>query len=230
MKVAIIPARGGSKRIPKKNIKEFFGKPIIAYSIDCAIKSNIFDKIIVSTDCDIIADIAKKYGAEVPFKRPKELSDDFTGTDKVVEHTVRWLEESNESIELVCCIYATAPLITPIDLKKGFELIKTNKWDCVFAATTFSYPIFRSFKRLKGGGLKMIFPEHFVSRSQDLEEAYHDAGQFYWAKSDYFKSKSNGFDENKEIVKLPSYRVQDIDTEEDWKRAEILYQSMHSKD
>ena len=159
--VAIIPARGGSKRIPKKNIKDFLGKPIIAYSIQLAVSSKLFDKVIVSTDDEEIKDVAIKYSAEVPFIRPKEISDDFTGTHEVIGHAVKWLEDNNEKMDYVCCIYPTAPLIQKDDLIKGYRIIKTGKWNSVMAATNFSYPIFRSFENLPNGGLKMFFPEHY---------------------------------------------------------------------
>ena len=225
MNIAIIPARGGSKRIPKKNIKDFLGKPIIAYSIENAIDSNLFDRVIVSTDDDEIAKVAIKYGAEVPFIRPKKLSGDFLGTHEVVGHAVKWLEDNNEPVDYVCCLYATAPLIQIKDLTKGFELIKTGKWESVIAATNFSYPIFRSFEKLPNGGLRMFFPEHYTSRSQDLVEAYHDAGQFYWASARVWKDTSSGFSEDSTIVKLPNYLVQDIDTMEDWAKAENIYEN-----
>jgi N-acylneuraminate cytidylyltransferase len=224
MNIAIIPARGGSKRIPKKNIKDFHGKPIIAYSIERAIHSKLFDKVIVSTDTDEIAEIALKYGAEVPFIRPKKLSDDYTGTHDVVGHAVRWLENNGNKIDYVCCLYATAPLIQIKDIVKGFNLIRSGKWDSVIAATNFSYPIFRSFEKLPNGGLKMLFPEHYDSRSQDLPMAYHDAGQFYWASPQVWMAPPNGFSQKSTIIELPNYLVQDIDTIDDWNLAERIYE------
>ena len=163
MNIAIIPARGGSKRIPKKNIKNFLGKPIISYSVELAIKSNLFDKVIVSTDCDEIAEIAKSYGAEVPFKRPQAISDDFSTLNEVLKHAIDLIENDGFFYEYVCCIYATAPFIEIDDVRRGFELINTKKWESVIAATNFSYPIFRSFEKDKKGGLKMIFPDHYSS-------------------------------------------------------------------
>ncbi len=225
MNVAIIPARGGSKRIPKKNIKNFLGKPIIAYSIENAIDSNLFDKVIVSTDDDEIAQVAIKYGAEVPFVRPKKLSDDFSGTHEVIGHAVRWLEDYGDVIDYACCLYATAPLIQIKDLIKGFKLIEIEKWELIIAATNYSNPVFRSFEKLPNGGLKMLFPEHYTSRSQDLPEVYHDAGQFYWANSQVWKDKPIGFSESSTIVKLPNHLVQDIDTMEDWAKAERIYEN-----
>ena len=221
--IAIIPARGGSKRLPKKNIKNFLGKPIIAYSIETAIKTNLFDRVIVSTDNPAIAKVAIKYGAEAPFVRPEELSDDFTGTHEVIRHAVKWLENSGEKIDYVCCIYPTAPLIQKKDLLKGFNLIKNGKWELIMAATNFSYPIFRSFKKSPNGGLEMIFPEHYNSRSQDLPKVYHDAGLFYWANPNIWKKNPKGYNEKNSIVEIPNYRVQDIDTFDDWKKAETIY-------
>ena len=225
MIVAVIPARGGSKRIPKKNIKEFFGKPIISYPIRAAINSQLFDKVIVSTDCKNIAQVAINYGAEVPFMRPKELSGDFLGTHEVVGHALKWLEDFGDTVEYACCLYATAPMIQGSDLIKGYDLIKTEKWKAVIAATKYSYPVFRSFKKLPNGGLEMVFPEHYNSRSQDLPEVYHDAGQFYWAKAQEWKNKPGGFSENNTIIELSNYLVQDIDTIEDWNRAEKIYEN-----
>ena len=222
--IAIIPARGGSKRIPKKNIKNFLGKPIIAYSIEMAISCKLFNKVIVSTDDQEIKDVAIKYGAKVPFIRPKEIADDFTGTHEVIGHAVKWLEDNGKKMDYVCCIYPTAPLIEKEDLIKGYEIIKTGKWNSVIAATNFSYPIFRSFENLTDGGLKMIFPEYYNSRSQDLPEVYHDAGLFYWAKPEIWKKKPERFSEKNSIVKIPNYRVQDIDTIDDWKKAEIAFE------
>jgi len=226
MNIAIIPARAGSKRIPKKNIKPFLGRPIIEYSIEIAMKSNLFDKVVVSTDDDDIARVAIGQGAEVPFIRPKELSDDFSGTHEVVGHAVKWLEDNGRKIDYVCCIYATAPFIQIDDLKKGFELIQTDKWDSIIAATNFSYPVFRSFHKIDSGGIKMLFPEHYTTRSQDLPEVFHDAGQFYWASSKVWKEKPKGFNERSSIVHLPNWRVQDIDTLDDWIRAERIYESL----
>ena len=226
MNVAIIPARGGSRRIPRKNIKDFLGKPIMAYSIENAINSGLFDKVIVSTDDDEIAQVAVEYGAEVPFVRPKNLSDDFSGTHEVIGHAVQWLECHGVAVEYACCIYATAPFIKARDLIAGFNLIKTEKWESIIAATNYSYPVFRSFKQTSGGGLKMLFPEHYSSRSQDFPEIYHDAGQFYWAKAETWKSPPAGFNEKCSIVEIPNYRVRDIDNNDDWIEAEFIYQSI----
>ena len=226
MNIAIIPARGGSKRIPRKNIRSFLGKPIISYSIEAAIKSKIFEKIIVSTDDEEIADISKEYGAETPFIRPTEISDDYTGTHEVIGHAVSRLTEMGMDFEYVCSIYPTAPLIQKDDLIEGFNIIKSGHWESVFAATTFNYPILRSFRKKKSGGLEMFFPEYYSSRSQDLPEALHDAGQFYWAKPEIWMEKPKGFHDKATVVLLPNWRVIDIDNLEDWKKAEIIYKNL----
>ena len=224
--VCIIPARGGSKRIPKKNIKDFFGKPLIAYSIEVALKSELFDKVIVSTDDEKIASIAKKYGAEVPFVRPKELSDDFTGTGAVISHALKFLEENGENYNYVCTIYPTAPLLQAKYLIKGYEELKNSDAHSTFSTTSMPFPIQRTFKLTKDGRCQMFTPEHFTSRSQDLEEAYQDAGQFYWTNLNT-KSDDIIFGKDSIPIILPRELVQDIDTPEDWQRAEKLYAILH---
>jgi N-acylneuraminate cytidylyltransferase len=223
VRVAVIPARGGSKRIPRKNLKPFLGKPLIGYSIQAAIDSALFDRIVVSTDDEEIAAVARELGAETPFQRPAELADDFTGTHQVVQHALRWLLEHGCAVTEACCIYATAPLIQVEDLKAGLAILRSGQWHSVFAATSFPAPIFRSFRQEPSGGLAMIFPEHFQTRSQDLPETFHDAGQFYWARLDSWLRPAEGFSANVTIVKLPRWRVQDIDTPEDWAQAEFLW-------
>jgi len=222
MRVAIIPARGGSKRIPKKNIREFAGKPMIAHSIECAKRSNLFDMIIVSTDSKEIANIAVKYGAETPFVRPKELSDDHCATIPVIAHAINWLHENNVVPNLVCCIYATAPFLSEDDLEVGLEVMNTGDWQYAFSATDYAFPIFRSFRQLENGGVEMFYPEHFETRSQDLPEALHDAGQFYWGKPEAWLEESRIFNKYSKPVFIPRWRVQDIDTQDDWDRAETL--------
>lgn len=227
-KVCIIPARGGSKRIPKKNIKLFHGKPLIAYSIETAKKSKLFDRIIVSTDDEEIAKVSKEYGAEVPFMRPKELADDYTGTNKVTKHAIDWLENIGEKYDYVCTIYATAPLLQIKYLKEGFRKLKNSDAIYSFSCSSMPYPIQRTFKITKDGRCKMFFPEYYSSRSQDLEEAYQDAGQFYWQK--LFKvSNEPIFGKDSIPIVLPRYLVQDIDTLEDWDRAEKLYEILKIK-
>lgn len=227
MKIAIIPARGGSKRIPRKNIKLFAGLPMIAHPIQCALQSNLFDRVIVSTDDDEIAKVAQKYGAEVPFIRPPELSDDHANTASVMVHAIDWLRNSGVKIEAVCCIYATSPFVQAEDLKNGLELLKSGEWRIVFSATSFAYPIFRSFAKVESGGLKMFYPEYFDTRSQDLPEAFHDAGQFYWGQEKAWHDGSSAFELSSTIVQIPRWRVQDIDTYEDWERAEIMWGVMN---
>ena len=221
--VAIIPARGGSKRIPRKNIKDFYGKPLIAYSIEVALESKLFDKVIVTTDDEEIASIAKAYGAVVPFLRPKELSDDFIGTEDVINHTLDFLKENNELYDYVCTIYATAPLLQKRYLMEGFEKLKNSTAINAFSATSMPFPIQRTFKIDNNGRCEMFTPEHYNSRSQDLEEAYQDAGQFYWKKLNK-KSDEIMFGKDSIPIILPRHLVQDIDTLEDWQRAEIMYE------
>lgn len=229
MRLAIIPARGGSKRIPHKNIKNFCGKPIIAYSIETAIKSNLFDKVIVTTDDIEIAQVAEQYGAEIPFMRPKELSDDFTGTVPVIAHAINTMRELGHNVEEVCCIYATAPFILAEDLKHGFKLLSDYQADYAFSCTSFPFPIQRAVKLSQENAVSMFSPEFEQTRSQDLEEAYHDAGQFYWGTGKAFCQAKPIFNGNSRAVILPRSRVQDIDTLEDWDRAEWLFKAMQAK-
>ncbi|HHB51615.1 MAG TPA: pseudaminic acid cytidylyltransferase [Saprospiraceae bacterium] len=220
--IAVIPARGGSKRIPRKNIKDFYGKPLISYSIEVALKSKLFDKVIVTTDDEEIAMIAKKYGAEVPFLRPKALSDDLAGTQDVINHAIEYLKEKNEFFDYVCTVYATAPLLQKQYLIEGFEKLQDSDAVNAFSATSMPFPIQRTFKINTNERCEMFTPEHFKTRSQDLEEAYQDAGQFYWKKLDK-KSNEIIFGKDSIPIILPRYLVQDIDTVEDWERAEIMY-------
>ncbi len=223
MKIAIIPARGGSKRIPRKNIKEFHGKPIIAYSIDAALESGCFDKVIVSTDDAEIAEVAKQYGAEVPFIRPEDVSDDYATTMDVISHAIEWYQERGIALDFVCCLYATAPFVLKEDLKQGYQKLVETDCEFVFSATEFAFPIQRAIKLSDNGSVSMFQPENELVRSQDLEGAYHDAGQFYWGKAVAFMNKESLFSPHSQVVVLPRHRVQDIDTPSDWKFAEALY-------
>ncbi|XQW85877.1 pseudaminic acid cytidylyltransferase [Thalassotalea piscium] len=223
MNVAIIPARGGSKRIPRKNIKDFFGKPMIAYSIEAAKKSGCFDRIIVSTDDQEIADVALKYGAEIPFIRPSNISDDHATTIDVIQHAIHWLENENINVNNICCIYATAPFIEISSILKGLELMENNTLDYVYCATEYSFPIQRAFYLQDDGKVKMFQPEHFNTRSQDLTKAYHDAGQLYWGSIEAYKNGLPFFSKNTMPIILESSKVQDIDTPSDWIRAEQIY-------
>ena len=224
--IAIIPARGGSKRIPRKNIKPFFGKPMIAYSIEAAINAKLFDEIIVSTDDDEIADIAQTFGASVPFMRPKELSDDFTTTGAVIEHAINFLKNRGEKIKFVCTIYATAPLIDEKYLRLGLEKLSSSNAKYAFSCTSMPFPIWRTFKITDNGRCEMFWKENFAKRSQDLEEAYQDAGQFYWANLDISSSDDVFFGQDSIPIILPRHLVQDIDTLDDWQRAEFLYEAL----
>ena len=223
MNICVIPARGGSKRIPKKNIKKFNGKPIIAYSIDAAFKSKCFEEIIVSTDDDEVASISLKYGAKVPFKRPKNLSDDYTPTIPVIKHAINWFEKNNNMISNICCLYATAPFVKPEFIKESYEQFVLSNSKYCFSATSYAFPIQRAIKILKNKKVSMFFPENFNLRSQDLIKSYHDAGQFYWGKVQAYKDEISMFSNEAEAYILPRYLVQDIDDNEDWIRAEMMY-------
>lgn len=226
MKIAVIPARGGSKRIPRKNIKNFCGKPMIAWSIEAAKASALFDHILVSTDDAEIADIAKQWGAEVPFMRPVELSDDHAGTTEVIAHATRWALEQGFDVDAVCCIYATAPFVQAKDLKRGLAALESGNWAYAFTVTDFAAPIFRSFKQNAEGGIEMFYPEHFSTRSQDLPTALHDAGQFYWGRPSAWIEGKRIFDRHSTPVVIPRWRVQDIDTQDDWIRAELYFNQL----
>lgn len=223
MRLAIIPARGGSKRIPRKNIKLFHGKPMIAYSIEAALNTGCFDKVLVSTDDQEIADIARQYGALVPFIRPAEISDDHATTMDVMQHAIHWCDDQGWNVQYVCCLYATAPFVTASSLLKGLHILQGEECEFVFSATTFSFPIQRAIKLSVDRKVSMFSPENEQVRSQDLEEAYHDAGQFYWGKKNAFLTKKSIFSPHSRVVLLPRSHVQDIDTEEDWELAQDLF-------
>ena len=223
MKVAIIPARGGSKRIPRKNIKIFCGQPMISWSIRAAVDSGCFDRIIVSTDDDEIAQVAQTYGAETPFVRPTELSDDFSGTIPVVAHAIEWLNKFGKIADEVCCIYATAPFIQAVDLQRGLAALQVSEADYVFSVTSYPFPIQRAVRITPDQRVEMFQPENFSVRSQDLEEAWHDAGQFYWGRANAWLVGKPIFTADAAPLILPRYRVQDIDTPEDWQRAEYMF-------
>lgn len=225
MNVAIIPARGGSKRIPHKNIKEFCGRPMIAWSIEAARQSGCFSRVLVSTDDAFIAEIAKQYGAEVPFTRPAELSNDHIGTIPVVRHAVEWLIQQGQQPERACCIYATAPFICPEDIMRGLKILTDTCSDYAFSVTSYPFPIQRAIRITAHGRVEMFSPQLFNTRSQDLEEAYHDAGQFYWGRVSAWLEGKMIFSTDAAPVLLPRYQVQDIDTMEDWYRAELMFQA-----
>ena len=228
MQLAVIPARGGSKRIPRKNIKMFHGQPMIAWSIQAAINSGGFDEVWVSTDDEEIAVVAQAYGAKVPFLRPAYLSDDFATTADVMSHAVEEFGKLNHALpDYICCLYATAPFVTKTDLLQGLDKIKNNSnLNYVFSATTYPFPIQRAIKLNEHDTVEMFSPQHFNVRSQDLEEAWHDAGQFYWGTAEAWLNKAMIFSTQSRVVELPRFRVQDIDTQEDWDRAEWLFKAI----
>lgn len=223
MLVAVIPARGGSKRIPKKNIKTFRGKPMIAWAVGVAKESRLFDHVVVSTDDSEIANVAMQYGADVPFMRPAELADDFAGTTGVMAHATRWAIDAGWEPSAVCCIYPTSPLLLGEDLKRGLTALTSGDWSYAMSVTDFAAPIFRSFRQLPEGGLEMFFPEHFMTRSQDLPVALHDAGQMYWGRPAAWMEERRLFERHTIPVFIPRWRVQDIDTPDDWQRAELVH-------
>ena len=217
--LCIIPARGGSKRIPKKNIKEFLGKPIIAYSIEMALQTGLFEEVMVSTDDLEIAEIAKSYGAKVPFLRSKETSDDFATTMAVIKEVLETYKENGKEFDAVCCVYPTAVLSNARDIQNGYELLEHA--NVVLPVTEFSFPPLRSFRISENGFADFRFPEHMNSRSQDLEPWYHDAGQWYWYHINALNLVGNN--NKRRVVKLSNLQVQDIDNMVDWKLAEIKY-------
>lgn len=221
MNIAIIPARGGSKRIRNKNTKLFMGVPIIKYSIEVAMKSGLFDYVVISSDDIGILRLAQENGC-VPLVRPSFLADDYTGTMPVIRHAIRWARSRGWQFENVACIYATAPLMREVDLVNGFHAIENKDCRFSFSATAFDYSVYRGLVR-DGLGVQMIFPENFNRRSQDLPEALHDAAQFYWGTAAAWLADDLLFSKYSTPVLIPRYRVQDIDTEEDWCRAELIY-------
>lgn len=226
MKIAVIPARGGSKRIPRKNIKLFCGKPMIAWSIDAAVRSGCFYRVIVSTDDAEIAEVAKAHGAEVPFVRSPELSDDHTGTVPVIAHAIEWQNAHGALVSQACCIYATAPFVRSSDLQRGLEVLQTTGADYAFSVTSYAFPIQRAIRITPERRVEMFQAEHFHTRSQDLEEAWHDAGQFYWGRPQAWLAHKPLFSPDSAPVPLPRHRVQDIDTPEDWERAEWMFKAL----
>lgn len=226
MKLAIIPARGGSKRIPRKNIKLFCGRPIISWSIEAALQSGCFDSVVVSTDDDEIAEVSQKCGAEVPFIRPATLSDDHTGTTEVIAHAISWFATRGKIYEQVCCLYATAPFVTPENLCAGLKILNESGADYAFSVTSYAFPIHRAIRITAAQRIEMFTPEYFNSRSQDLELAFHDAGQFYWGRANAWQKKISIFGSTSSPVLLPRFRVQDIDTEEDWLEAELKFKAL----
>lgn len=225
--VAIIPARGGSQRIPRKNIKLFNGEPMIAHSIRAARASGVFDQVVVSTDDEEIADVARHYGADVPFMRPADLADAFTGTAAVIQHALCTLDALDQRFDYACCLYATAPLLQACYLRQGLEVLQAAaEKSYAFSVCSFGFPVQRALLIDSDGSLGAMHPEFRSVRSQDLPVAYQDAGQFYWGRSDAWLRGDTVFSELSLPVILPRHLVQDIDSPEDWLRAEYLYAAL----
>ncbi|PKM17366.1 MAG: pseudaminic acid cytidylyltransferase [Gammaproteobacteria bacterium HGW-Gammaproteobacteria-15] len=229
MRVAIIPARGGSKRIPRKNINTFCGQPMLAYPIQAALNSGVVDKVVVSTDDAEIAAIARHYGAETPFMRKPELADDFTGTTDVIRNAITELQQLGWPLSSCACIYATTPLLDSARIAAAYQLLLSNQADYVFTAARFSFPIQRALLQTPQGGVVPFDPASIMRRSQDLAETFHDAGQLYWATADTWLDTGKAvFSTGSRMLLLPAHLVQDIDTVEDWQRAELLYQLLQA--
>lgn len=227
--LAIIPARGGSKRIPDKNVREIAGQPMISWVIETALRSNLFEEVLVSTDSPMIASVAQSWGASAPFLRPAELSDDFTGTLDVMAHAASWVVESGRSPERVCCLYATACLLLPEDLKRGQDLLLEG-WDYVCAASLFQRSVQRAFQRDERGALRLLFPELRLTRTQDLPPAYFDCGQFYWGNITAWLQRRPILGERTSFVELPPERAIDVDTMEDWAVAEAALMRRNARE
>jgi pseudaminic acid cytidylyltransferase len=225
MKLAVIPARGGSKRIPRKNVKAFCGVPMIARTIEMALQSTLFDLVVVSTEDDEIAAIARQAGALTPFTRPSELSDDLTPTVPVIAHAVRACNELGWAVQQTCCIYPCVPLLCLGDLALALEMLLTNEADFVYPVTSFAHPVQRAMRRLDTGQMQFLQPQYEMTRTQDLEKTFHDAGQFYWGQADAWlahkKMHTAGLG-----LPIPNWRVVDIDNEDDWRRAELIYRAI----
>ncbi|OGV50865.1 MAG: pseudaminic acid cytidylyltransferase [Lentisphaerae bacterium GWF2_52_8] len=227
--VAIIPARGGSKRIPDKNVRDFAGNPMLSYPISAAKDAGIFDRIIVSTDSERIASIAKDCGAELPFIRPPELANDFAGTEDVMFHALDWLKAAGYDVEYFCCIYATAPFLKPEFLREGFQLLKEKNATSVFSVGTIPCPIFRALKIEPDGRMAMFWPEYRDALSNTMPKAYQDAGQFYFCREDRFREEKQLISTNSFPVILPRHLVHDIDHPEDWETAEKIFCALNGK-
>ncbi len=227
MKIAVIPARGGSKRIPRKNIKNFCGKPMIGWAISIAHDSGLFDQIVVSTDDEEIANVARSFGAATPFQRPRDLADDHTPTVPVIAHAVKACADIGWMADYVCCIYPCVPFMQTVDLSAALELAIQSDANFVYPVTEYAHPIQRAMRRASNGKMDLYDPTCEMIRTQDLEKSYHDAGQFYWGKSlawlNLMKMHTDGLG-----MPIPNWRVVDIDSESDWNRAELLYKAINT--
>jgi len=225
--IAIIPARGGSKRIPRKNIRPFLGKPIIAYAIENALESKLFNEVMVSTDDPEIAEIAKKHGASVPFMRSAENSNDFATTAEVLTEVLDWYRENKQVPETFCCLYPTSPLVGAADLQNAHKQFEENNVPVLISAVPYSFPVQRSFRLKDKQLVKPIEPENMLKRSQDLEPTYHDAGAFYFFNTAFFAERKEIWTDATGAYILDELKVQDIDSETDWKLAELKYQLLN---
>jgi len=226
--ICIIPARGGSKRIPRKNIKLFLGKPIIAYSIETALNSGLFDEIMVSTDDAEIAKVAVSYGAKVPFLRDEKTANDFATTFDVIEEVVLKYEHLSRKYEYICCLYPCAPFVSNEKLSDGFNVLKRNNFDSVFPVMPFGFPIQRALAVNENKKASFFYPEFSLSRSQDLENSYHDAGQFYWMNRANCLREKKILTDNSGSIIISELEGQDIDNEVDWKLAELKYELLQN--
>jgi N-acylneuraminate cytidylyltransferase len=229
MSIAVVPARGGSRRIPRKNVRPFCGKPMIAWTIETALASRLFDRVLVSTDDAEIRETAIRWGAECPFERPAALAGDHATTGDVMAHATGWARDAGWQADAVCCIYPTAPFLEGGDLRRGLDALRSGDWAFAVAATEFEAPIFRSFRQREDGGLEMFFPEHYATRSQDLPRALHDAGQFYWGRPSAWLERQRVFEKWSVPVLIPRWRVHDIDEPDDWTRAELMFTHLRNQ-
>lgn len=227
-RIAIIPARGGSKRIPKKNIRPFLGIPVIAYPIKTALKSSLFDEIIVSTDSEEIASIARQYGASVPFMRSSKNADDMATTTDVLMEVITKLQEKNQYYDEACCLYPVTPLLQIRYLTEAYNKMNQYHYDAAFPVLPYTSPIERALV-MKNGKIYYLHPEYKNTRSQDLETTYYDAGQFYWFRPSVLMSKKQLITDNTTAVVLPAIFAQDIDNEDDWLQAEFKYEWLQKK-
>lgn len=229
MRIAVIPARGGSRRIPRKNVRPFCGRPMIGWTIETARTSDLFDRVLVSTDDSEIAAIAAEWGGECPFVRPAALADDHATTTDVVAHATRWALDAGWRLDAVCCLYATAPFLDAQDVRRGLAALDSGEWAYAIAVAEFDSPIFRAFTQRADGGLEMFFPERVDARSQDLPRALHDAAQFYWGRPAAWLEGRRVFDRWTVPIVIPRWRVQDIDGPDDWQRAEMLFRQLRGE-